>query len=175
MSAIGPHAARSSAETGFTIDTDAGDVALAMVSIPERIHESLLAEEHIIAGRVVARARELAATLRKVRTGAYVASFKGIVDDEPDAVIGRVFSGDPAANILEWGGTIPEHVIAPATARALHFAAFLRGDVFAARVLYPGAEIKGKPVLHQALAELAPEIVDRLVHAGVGKIDAMEF
>lgn len=175
MPAIGPREGRSSAETGFTIDTDAGEIALQMASIPPLVHEALVAEEYILEQRVLARAKQLAATLRQVRTGDYVASFQGRVEDEQSSVLGRVYSGSPAANILEWGGTIPAHEIDVKNAKALHFAAFLRGDVFAARVYFPGAVIKGKPVLHQALAELQGEILDGLVDAGVGKIDEMEF
>lgn len=168
-------AAKTSVETGFSIDTDAGEIALDIASITPRVHDALVAEERILEDRVLARARQLAATLRKVRTGSYVASIQGQLDDDVSGVIARVYSGLPAANILEYGGVIPAHDIVPVDTKALHFAAFLRGDVFAARVHSPGATIKGKPVLHRALAEMQTQIIDGLVDAGVGTVDRMEF
>ncbi len=172
---IDRRAAKTTVETGFSIDIDAGEVALDIASITPRVHDALLAEERILEDRVLARAKQLAATLRKVRTGSYVDSIQGRLDDDVSGVIARVYSGLLAANILEYGGTIPAHDIVPVDARALHFSAFLRGDVFAARVHFPGAAIKGKPVLHRALAELQTVILDGLVEAGVGTVDRMEF
>jgi hypothetical protein len=168
-------AAKVSVETGFTIDTDAGEIALEMASITPRVRRALVEEERILEERVLARARQLAGTLRRVRTGGYVSSFQGRIDDVAGGVIARVYSNAKGANILEWGGVIPAHDITPAHARALHFASFLSGDVFAARVHDPGAKIKGKPVLHQALAEMQSEILTGLVEAGVGTVNRMEF
>lgn len=175
MPAIGPQAAISTTETGFTIDTDAGLVSLQFAGLSVMVREALHEEAVILERRVVARAKELAATLDRVRTGAYVASIRGTVTDDPNGVMAHVFSGAPQANILEYGGELPAHDITPSAAQALHFAAFLGGNVFAARIHFPGATIKPRPVLHQALQELSIEILVGLVDAGAGKIDSIVY
>jgi hypothetical protein len=181
MPAIGPRAAVSAVETGFTIDTDAGAIALQMTGIVPRVRRALRAEEAILEAQVLARAKEIAAQLSVTRTGAYIASIQGgVFDTATGDVTARIWSGEPVASILEFGASIPAHDIAADNARALHFHggffhAFLRGDVFAARVHVPGAVIAPRPALHQALDEMKMEIVQGLIDAGAGKVDEFEF
>jgi hypothetical protein len=122
---------------------------------------------------LLAAAQQLAATLLQVHTGKFEASIKGRVRDNVDSIIGRVYSGAQQAAILEYGGDIPAHEIEPKNARALHFAAFMAGDVFAARVHFPGATIKPHPVITGALDDMNAEIVEGLTAAVTGKFDAL--
>jgi len=157
-------------ESGFTIDTDAGLVALKFDQLSPMIRAALVEEANILAEKVLARAKELEGTLNRIRSGDLVASVTAGVSEDASSVIARVFSGEMAANVLEYGATLPPHEIAASNAHALHMKAFLGGDVFAARVHFPGGAIKARPALHQAMAEMAPQILADLVAAGAGDV-----
>jgi hypothetical protein len=61
----------------------------------------------------------------------------------------------PLAQVLEYGATIPAHLIMPKVAKALHFTASL-GERFARIVHSPGAKVPAYPAFKPALAAAAP-------------------
>jgi hypothetical protein len=109
--------------------------------------------------QVVTRARALASgEVLQVRSGRFVGSIQGDVTESATGVIADVYSRDPKAGILEYGGHIPPHEIDPNTAHALRFLGRAGGATFAARVHSPGATIAPHPTIDAAYDEMRSRI-----------------
>ncbi len=98
-------------------------------------------------------------------TGRYVESFQSKVKVNPKSVVGQVFTKDPRAGVLEWGGHTPPRDIAPKNVKALHF---LMGsaEIFAGLVHNPGAQIAPHSVIHSTYLEEKDDVAARLINAG---------
>ena len=150
----------------LTITVNTGDLSEKLDSLPGAVKAALLSEANGIAALLLGIVKEKAGgEVLKVRTGSYLESIKSHVKDNPKSVTGSVFTKDPRAAILEWGGRIPAHVIEPVNARALHFLP-TGGEVFAAVVHSPGAQISPHPVFHSTYQEEKDNVAARLVAAG---------
>lgn len=160
----------SSAETGFVVDLDYGTVMVEMASIPPKVRAALAAEDKILADALAKLANALAGDERRVRSGVYHTSFHDIIKQTLSGdQIAIVYSRTPYANILEYGGDVPAHIVEPNNAKALMFSVML-GKVFSEIVHSPGFKIKSKPVLHEAFDRMHGQILDGLVRAGTGVV-----
>lgn len=160
----------------FSVEADAEQTRLLLYNLDQispGMRRTLVREETRAEALLIDRARALASTLLQVKSGRFVASIAGEITDEPSQVMTRVFSGDPEAAILEYGGTIPAHEERPETARALMFRVG-SGTVFAAKVEHPADVIKPHPTIHRAFAELLPEILSAII-TGAGDAVNQEY
>ena len=150
----------------LTITVNTGNLSEKLDSLPGAVKSALLSEANGIAAFLLGIVKEKAGgEVLKVRTGSYLESIQSQVRDNPKGVSGSVFTTDPRARILEWGGHIPAHVIEPVNARALHFLPTGR-EVFAAVVHSPGAQIAPHPVFQSTYQEEKDNVAARLVAAG---------
>jgi hypothetical protein len=143
------------------IDTER--VAFQLDSFPPYLRGILLEVEERLERELVARAKAKADNdVLQVRSGRFEASIEGVVNATSSGVYARVFSTDPKAGILEYGGDIPAHEIDPNTARALHFLG-RGGETFASHVEWPGAHIAPHPTIHAAFSEMEEQIYQELL------------
>lgn len=140
--------------------------------LPDSIKNAVFLAEKDIVKMLLAKIRgKLSGDVVQVRTGRYLRSLRSSVEKTNAGVTAKVWTTDPVANILEHGGTIPPHEISPFLGRisgkdkrALHFLG-TSGEVFAAVVHSPGAEIKPHSVFKSTYAEEKTEIKSRLNEA----------
>lgn len=136
--------------------------------LPMKVKIDLVTVTKAMADELTSVARALAeGALVKERSGKYVASIRDYVSVKRHRITGVVFSNAPEAGILEYGGTIPAHVILPNVAQALAFMGSA-GQVFAARVNHPATKIEKRGVLHTALEQFRGRIVQQLTFAALG-------
>src|SRR5579863_8014907 len=142
-----------------------GNVPDQLGAIPEEVRKALVAEAKGTIAQLLATMRAKAGGgVLKVRSGEYLESFKGSVRETQTGVTARAGTHDPLANILEHGGHLPPHLIKPKNARALHFLP-TSGEVFAAAVHFPGAELPAFSVVGSTFEEAKSGIEDRMVKA----------
>jgi Bacteriophage HK97-gp10, putative tail-component len=150
----------------FKIEVDVKGLDEKLDRLPDVVKAALLAEAGVLAGLLLAEVKAKASgDVLKVRTGKYLDSFQEKVKENAKSVVGQVFTKDPRAGILEWGGREPARTIVPRNAKALYFLAS-SGQVFAAAVNWPGAQIAPHSVLHSTYLEERDEIASRLASAG---------
>jgi hypothetical protein len=136
--------------------------------LPMKVKIDLVTVTKVLADELTSVAQALAeGALVKERSGKYVASIRDYVSVKRHRITGVVFSDAPEAGILEYGGTIPAHVILPNVAEALAFMGSA-GQVFAARVNHPASKIAKRGVLHTALEQIQGRIVQQLTFAALG-------
>ena len=149
-----------------TVAVNPGGVPEALgKGLPDSIKKAVVVAEREIVDLLLNKIRgKLSGDVVQVRTGTYLASLRSSVRQTKSGVTASVFAKDPIANILEHGGIIPAHDIRPDKVRALHFLG-TSGEVFAAVVHSPGAEIKPHSVFESTYAEQKTEIESRLNEA----------
>lgn len=160
------------------VTVNTGDLSGKLDRLPDVVKDALVSEATILTELLYGEVKEKAGgDVLKVITGKYLESFQEKVKVNPKSVVGQVFTKDPRAGVLEWGGHTPPRVIAPKNVKALHFLGS-SGDVFAMIVHHPGAQIKPHSVLHSTFLEQKDDIEARLTAAGTmaasGAIDQTE-
>lgn len=131
----------------------------------DRIEPATLIFLRLTVEELDAQLVDAAQALAPVKTGRYRASIKGSISSSKKAIVGRVYSHSPLANIIETGADIPPHEILPNVAQALHFGG-TAGDIFAARVHSPGAHLEGKDVIGGAFDSMRDDIRAEIETAG---------
>jgi hypothetical protein len=150
----------------LTITVNTGDLSDRLDALPSAVKAALYAEAQGISAWLLGIVKAKAAgDVLKVITGRYLESFQSTAKENPKSVSGSVFTKDPSAGILEWGGHEPARTIAPKTAKALYFLAS-SGEVFAAAVQWPGAQIAPHSVIHSTYLEEKDDVAARLITAG---------
>lgn len=148
------------------ITVNTGNLNEKLDRLPDNVKAALTAEAGAIAALLLGIVKEKAGgDVLKVHTGSFLDSIQSKVKVNPKSVVGQVFSKDPRAGVLEWGGHLPGHDIAAKDAKALHFLG-TSGDVFAAVVKWPGATIKPHSVFHSTYTEEKDDVAARLINAG---------
>jgi hypothetical protein len=155
----------------FSVKVDADKVRLRFDALPDKLRQALGLEARSLASELQGRARDNAASFLKQHTGGFAASIEETVRVSPRSIVGKIFSKHPAAAILEFGGTIPPHEIAPKTAQALRFM-MSEGEVFAQVVHAPGGTIKPHPIIHGAFDQMKGEIASGMTEAAEGVLNA---
>jgi|GEM_PF-2587774 hypothetical protein len=160
------------------VTVNTGDLSGKLDRLPDVVKDALVGEVTLLTELLYGAVKEKAGgDVLKVITGTYLESFQEKVKVNPKSVVGQVFTKDPRAGVLEWGGHTPPRVIAAKNVRALHFLA-TSGELFAAVVHHPGANIKPHSVLNATLQEQKDDIQARLTAAGTmaasGAIDQSE-
>lgn len=139
---------------------------LRMGKMPDSIRNALKAEVDALATKVRDKAKANAGTFFQVRTGKYLKSIKKSVRSNKTSVIGKVFSNDPVAHLLEKG--VKPHDIRAKNVKAL---AFL-GGTFAVEVHHPG--FRGHTVINSAFQDMVGEIqtgLDQAVKDGAKVVE----
>lgn len=129
--------------------------------MPDAVRAALKAETNTLATELRDKARQNAGSFFQVRTGKFLKSIKKSVRTSTKSVIGKVYSKDPVAHLLERG--VKPHDIAPKNAKAL---AFL--GRYAEMIHHPG--FRGHTIINAAYQEMKGEINEGLtkaVRAGV--------
>lgn len=143
------------------------DRALARLGrMPDAIRASLKSEINTLSVDLRDKSRGLAGALFQVRSGKFVKSIKKSVRSSKTAVLGKVYSSDPVAHLLERG--VRPHDIRPKQGtKALAFMGRF-GEV----VHHPG--FKGHTIINAAYQGMKDDITAGIIQAvkdGV-KIDA---
>ena len=140
-------------------------VQLRLATIPERVHAELLlavtAQTLALEGYI--KGSKLSGQVLNRRTGNLRASIQRAIDNQADAVIGRVFSDGTVkyARIHEYGGTIRIPDVYPVRAQALHF--FTGGkEVFAKHVRAHTVTMPERSFMRSALADRRDAILAAL-------------
>ena len=148
------------------IDVQTGDLSGKLDSLPDTVKAALIPEANAIAAMLLGIVKEKAGgDVLQVHTGKYLESISSKVRVNPKSVSGQVFSKDPRAGVLEWGGKLPPRDIRPSNVKALHFLAS-SGEVFAGLVRHPGAQIKPHSIFHSTYESEKSDIEARLIAAG---------
>jgi hypothetical protein len=160
------------------VTVNTGDLSGKLDQLPDVVKQALVGEATLLTELLFGAVKEKAGgDVVKVITGEYLESFQSKVKVNPKSVSGQVFTKDPRAGVLEWGGHTPPRDIAPKNVKALHFLGS-SGEVFAGLVHNPGAQIKPHSVLNSTLQEQKDDIQARLTAAGTmaasGAIDQSE-
>lgn len=145
----------------FDVTVKVDRALLRMGKLPDSIRASLKAEVDALATEVRDKAKSNAGTFFQVRTGAYQNSIKKSVRSSKTGVVGKVFSRNPVAHLLERG--VKAHDIRAKNVKAL---AFLGGK-FAIEVHHPG--FAGHTVINSAFQDMVGDIrtgLDRAVKDG---------
>lgn len=130
--------------TRFYADVDNRRAVERLDAISPALRAVLLDVTGVWKDKFLAAARARA----PVKTGAYLASITGVVYGSKLGVIGTVKAGSNDAwyaHILEYGATLPAHIIADA-AGIMHFTGSA-GEVFAKAVNFPGAVVPERDIL----------------------------
>lgn len=148
------------------ITVNTGNLYDKLDELPQTVKAALVSESRGIAAMLLGIVKGKAGgDMLKVHTGSFLESFQSKVKESAKGVSGQVFTKDPRAGILEYGGHTPPRDIAPKNVRALHFMG-TSGEVFAGLVHNPGAQIKPHPVMHSTYVEEKDEVAARLISAG---------
>src|SRR5579863_6402182 len=148
------------------ITVNTGDLSQKLDSLPASVKAALQGESESIAAFLLGIVRGKASgDVLQEHTGEYVASIKSKTRVNPKSVSGQVYSSDPRAGILEWGGRLPAREIVPSRVKALRFLAS-SGDIFAGLVHWPGAQIKPHSIFHSTYVDEKDDIAARLIAAG---------
>jgi len=148
------------------ITVQTGDLSEKLDRLPDNVKAALLAEAGQISALLLGIVRAKASgDVLQVHTGGFLASIQSKVKENPKSVVGQVFSKDPRAGVLEWGGHTPPRDIAPKNAHALHFLGN-SGEVFAGLVHNPGAQIKPHSIFHSTYVQEKDDVAARLINAG---------
>jgi hypothetical protein len=145
----------------FQVSVKSSKVTVKFEQLPDEIRGELRTTVDALDAELLSLTRSRAASLFKVRSGAYVASFRGSVRQSASRISGSVHSHARQAQIFEWGGTVPAHDILPDRAQALAFM-MSAGQVFAAIVHHPAFSIAGEQVAHGALEDMQATIVSEI-------------
>jgi hypothetical protein len=149
----------------FDIEVKSDRIRVKIEALPGEVKGALTPVTQLLAEELKSVAQAFASgVLVGEITGKYVASFRTGVRTSAKSVTGRVHTTARQAAILEYGGTIPAHDIAPDAAKALAFM-MGAGQAFAARVHHPASRIEKRGVLHAALDDMAGTIVSGLTGA----------
>lgn len=136
--------------------------------VPVALHAQLLkvTAKYAINLQQHVKADKLSGQVLNRKSGALSNSIKFAVDDQGNAVYGRVFSsGDVKyAAIHEFGGTIPAHDIVPSKAQALAFMVAGK-QVFAKIVHMPAVTMPERSFMRSSLADMAEQIKGAYVKA----------
>ena len=148
------------------ITVNIGDAEDKLDKLPDLVKTALKSEADVIAAILLSIIKGKAGgDVLEVHSGKYLASISSRVRVNPKSVSGSVFSKDPRAGVLEWGGKLPPRDIRPSNVEALHF--LMSGsEVFAALVHHRGAVIKPHSVFHSTYLEQKTDILARLIAAG---------
>ncbi len=141
--------------TKFYADVDNRRAVERLAAIDPRLRAGLLDAMAVFKDRLVADARARA----PVRTGAYLASIKGVVYGSKIGVIGQVKAGSHEAwyaHILEYGAVLPAHDIVDASG-VMHFEDGA-AEMFAKHVRFPGGRIAEKDILTGPFKAMSGEI-----------------
>lgn len=148
------------------ITVNTGDLSGKLDELPETVKAALIPEANAIAAMLLGIVKGKAGgDVLQVHTGEFLASIDSKVRVNPKSVSGQVFTKDPRAGVLEWGGKLPPREIAPKNVKALHFLG-TSGEVFAGLVHHPGAQIKPHSVFHSTYIDEKSDIEARLIAAG---------
>lgn len=153
----------------FAVRLDAAKTIGGFDAMPQQVRDALIATTRRLDAALVNAARIEAGEQEHVRTGAFVASIRGETWIGKQSVGGSVRSSGPEAGILEYGGTIPAHDIAPSAKKALAFL-MTTAQIFAELVHHPASRIEKRAPLHKALDDIQAEIVSEYQAAAGGVV-----
>jgi hypothetical protein len=124
--------------------------------MPDSVRAALKVETNALATELRDKARANAGSFFQVRTGKFLKSIKKSVRTSQKSVIGKVYSKDKVAHLLERG--VKPHDIRPKNAKAL---AFL--GVYAEMIHHPG--FRGHTIINAAYQDMKSEINEGLAKA----------
>lgn len=146
------------------IKVDASRINLKLEQMPDDVRAALLDAIISQGGELVDLARSRAGELLQVHTGKFIARIRFGLRRSKNRLTGRVYTTDPAAPILEFGGQTKPHEILPNKARALP----IGGGRFAARVQHPGGHYEPRKIIMGAFDERKEPIAAALENAADG-------
>lgn len=139
------------------------DVSARLAAAPTALRTGLAGVADVLGQMLLDRARALAGgEVLQVRSGQLVDSLAVDVAAGAGGFVARLSNAAPYAAILEYGGEIPAHEIAPDKAKALKFRRGA-GEVFAATVRVPEVHIPEHSFMRAALDDEESLIARTLV------------
>lgn len=148
------------------VTVNTGNLSEKLDQLPDEVKAALKAEADGIAALLLGIVKGKAGgDVLQVHSGKYLASFQSKVKVNPKSVTGQVFTKDPRAGLLEWGGHTKPRDERPKNVKALHFL-LNSSEVFFGLVHNPGAQIAPHSVMHSTYLEEKDEVAARLIAAG---------
>lgn len=143
----------------FDIRVKIDRAELRLGKLPDDFRAALRAEIDAKAVAIRDDAKNKAGEFFHVRSGRFVNSIRKSVRSSKTQVVGKVFSKNPVAHLLERG--VKPHDIKPKNARALRFFGFKL--VFSEGVHHPG--FRGHTIINAAFNEMKAQLRDGMATA----------